>query len=102
MDLHIYVHLADGIGLSAKLDQIIALLRAQGVTMAADFAALQQQVSANTDAEQSAVVLLGQLHAMLVTAQASGDPAQVQSVIDQLGSSQTALAKAILDNTVSS
>lgn len=93
------IYVGDLAAVEHKLDLILKLLGQQGVTMAADFAALETQVKANTDAEQSAVVLLGELHAMLVTAQASGDPAQVQAVIDQLGASQAALAKAITDNT---
>ena len=99
MDVHVYVHLPDWAGLSTKLDQVLALVRAQGAAIMADFAALESQVEATTDAEASAVVLLGQLHAMLVAAQASGDPAQVQSVIDQLGTSQLALAAAVKANT---
>ena len=67
--------------------------------MAADFTALEAQVKASTDVEQSAITLLGELHAMLINAQASGDPAQLQSVIDQLGASQAALASAITQNT---
>jgi len=68
--------------------------------MPADFAALEAQVKKNTDVEESAIVLLNQLHAMLVAAQASGDPAQLQAVIDQLGTSKDALAAAIEANTV--
>jgi hypothetical protein len=86
-------------GIERKLDLILRVLQAQGVTMAADFAALEAQVKSNTDVEQSAVVLLGELHAMLINAQASGDPAQLQAVIDQLGTSQAALASAITANT---
>ncbi len=70
--------------------------------MSADFASLQAQVAANTDAEQSAALLLSQLHAMLVAAQATGDPAQLQTVIDQLGTSQAALAAAVAANAVPS
>lgn len=65
--------------------------------MAADLTALQAQVQANTDAEQAAVLLLGQLHDMLVAAQ--GDPAKLQQLITQLGNSKDALASAIVANT---
>jgi hypothetical protein len=86
-----------------KLDRILVTLGAvaQGVaTMPADFAALEAQVKKNTDVEASAVVLLTQLHTLLVAAHASGDPAQMQAVIDQLGTSTDALAAAIEANTV--
>jgi len=93
------IYIGDLEAVTRKLDLILKVLQQQGVAMATDFAALETQVKANTDVEQSAVTLLGELHAMLVNAQASGDPAQLQAVIDQLGTSQTALAKAITDNT---
>jgi hypothetical protein len=86
-----------------KLDRILVTLGtvAQGVaTMPADFAALEAQVKKNTDVEASAVMLLNQLHQMLLAAQASGDPAQMQAVIDQLGASTDALAAAVEANTV--
>jgi hypothetical protein len=95
----VWIAFGDLVGIHRKLDLILTLLQRQGATMAADFKALEAQVKANTDAEQSAVVLLGELHAMLINAQASGDPAQLQAVIDQLGASQQALASAITQNT---
>jgi hypothetical protein len=97
----VWIAFGDLVGIHRKLDLILALLQRQGAMMAADFKALEAQVKANTDAEQSAVVLLGELHAMLINAQASGDPAQLQAVIDQLGASQQALASAITQNTPS-
>ena len=93
------IYVGDLAAIERKLDLILKVLQQQGVAMAADFTALEAQVKASTDVEQSAVVLLGELHAMLLNAQASGDPAQLQSVIDQLGASQTALASAITQNT---
>jgi 2-hydroxychromene-2-carboxylate isomerase len=102
VDLHLYVHWPDSARLSAKLNEILRAIKQQEVTVANELAALEVQVAANTDAEQSAAILLGQLHALLVEAQSSGDPARVQAVIDSLGSSQAALAAAVKQNSVSS
>lgn len=82
-----------------KLDLILNRLQQQGATVMADFAALEAQVKANTDAEQSAALLLAQLHTDLLAAQASSDPAQLQAVIDGLGASQAMLAAAVKANT---
>jgi hypothetical protein len=95
----VWIAFGDLVGIHVKLDRILKLLQAQGAQMSTDFSALQAQVAANTTVEQSAITLLDQLHAMLLNAQASGDPAQLQSVIDQLGASQAALASAITQNT---
>ena len=94
-----WIAFGDLVGIHRKLDRILTILQAQGVMIAADFAALEAQVKASTDVEQSAITLLGELHAMLINAQASGDPAQLQAVIDQLGASQQALATGITANT---
>jgi 2-hydroxychromene-2-carboxylate isomerase len=102
VDVHVYVHFTDTAGLAVKLDELLALTRAQGVAVANELAALETQVAANTDAEQSAAILLGQLHALLVEAQNSGDPARVQAVIDSLGTSQAALAAAVKQNSIPS
>jgi hypothetical protein len=93
------IYVGDLDAIQRKLDLILKVLQQQGAIVMADFAALEAQVKATTDAEQAGIVLLGQLHADLQAAQASGDPAQMQAVIDQLGTSQAALAAAIKANT---
>lgn len=58
---------------------------------------LEVEAKANTDAEEAAVTLLGQLHDLLVAAQ--NDPVRLQAVIDGLGKSKDDLAAAIVANT---
>jgi hypothetical protein len=64
--------------------------------------ALTAQVKANTDAEQSAITLLTGLKALLDAAIASGNPAALTKLSSDLGTSQVALAAAILANTPAS
>lgn len=65
--------------------------------MAGELDALTVEVTANTDAEASAVILLGQLHDLLVAA--GTDPAKLQALTTQLATSKDALAAAIVANT---
>jgi len=65
--------------------------------MAGELDALTAEVTANTDAEASAVILLGQLHDLLVAA--GTDPAKLQALTDQLSTSKDALAAAVVANT---
>jgi len=58
---------------------------------------LTAQVTANTDAEQSAIVLLGKLHDLLVAA--GTDPTKLQAIKDTLKTSADALAAAVVANT---
>lgn len=69
--------------------------------MAGELDALTAQVAANTDAEQSAITLLNSLHQLLADAIASGDPAKLTALRDQLATSKDALAAAIVSNTPS-
>ena len=57
------------------------------------------KVTAQTTVVNSVVTLLGQLSQMLKDAQASGDPAALQGVIDVIDANDAALAKAAQDNT---
>lgn len=96
IDLYIHQDSSD----STKLDSIITML--QGIAqkeqqMAGELDALAAQVQANTDAEASAVQLLGQLHQLLVDA--GTDPAKLSSLASQLENSKEALAAAIVANT---
>lgn len=97
--IDLYVHLPP-VPADNRLDEVLRLLKTittQETRIMNELDALEAQAKANTDAENAAVVLLGQLHDLLVNAQS--DPAQLQSVIDQLGASKAALAAAIVANT---
>lgn len=88
------------IGGSSKLDQILQQLNVviqKENTMAGELDALTAEVTANTDAEASAVILLGQLHDLLVAA--GTDPAKLAALTTQLSTSKDALAAAIVANT---
>lgn len=100
--IEIFVEHSLSPSVKGKLDHIVALLSTltTGVTaMSGELDALKSQVQANTDAEQSAIILLNTLHQKLVDAIASGDPAQLLALRDQLGTSKEALAAAVVANT---
>jgi len=83
-----------------KLDRILNLLQQvlrKEEKMAGELDALTAEVTANTDAEASAVILLGQLHDLLVAA--GTDPAKLTALTTQLATSKDALAAAIVANT---
>jgi predicted nucleic acid-binding Zn-ribbon protein len=85
-----------------QLDNLMALgitTLKQELRMSKNLDDLTTQVAANTDAEQSAVVLLNQLHQLLVDA--GTDPAKLDALKSQLSSSKEALAAAIVANTPS-
>ena len=65
--------------------------------MADELDALATQVQDNTDAEQSAITLLGQLHDLLVAA--GTDPNKLNDLKNQLAASKEKLAAAIVANT---
>ena len=67
--------------------------------MAADLTALQNEVAQNGDVIASAVTLLQGLKAALDEALASGDPAAIQAVVDQLDAQTQSLADAVAANT---
>lgn len=60
---------------------------------------LATQVAANTDAEDSAVILLGGLKTALDQAIAAGNPAALTALSAKLGASKEKLAQAIVANT---
>jgi hypothetical protein len=96
MRIDIFIHIND----DKKLDQILELLKTviqKENVMAGELDALTAEVTANTDAEASAVILLGQLHDLLVAA--GTDPAKLASLTSQLAASKDALAAAIVANT---
>jgi len=92
-----------------KLDQ---LLLQMGLGIALDRAQLQEgeiimsalddltaQVSKNTDVEGSAVTLIQGIAAQLANAIASGNPAALTALQNQLSASADALAAAVAANT---
>lgn len=98
-NLHVHDHV-DMEGINQKLDTILRKLRrieGEVKTMAQDLTALTSQVQANTDAEQSAVVLIAGLAVQIEALKA--DPVALQALADQLKASQVALAAAVVANT---
>jgi len=86
--------------LTTKVDALLAMLTAIAFKedrIMADLASLQQAVNDETSVEQSAITLMTQLSALLT--QAKNDPAQIQSIIDQINTRKAALADAIVANT---
>lgn len=67
--------------------------------MAGELDALEAQVKATTDAEDSAIALLQGLAQKLQEAINSGNPARIQAVNDSLKAKTDALAAAIVANT---
>jgi hypothetical protein len=96
LDIHFYVHTET----DPKLDQILItlqhILQKEGTIVAA-IDDLTNQVTNNTDTEASAVQLLNNIHAALVNA--GTDPVKLTALKTQLGTSQAALAAAIVANT---
>jgi hypothetical protein len=86
--------------IESKLDAVLYRLsniERKENQMSAELDALQGQVAANTDAEQSAVLLLGKLHDLIVAA--GTDPAALKKLTDDLAASKDALAASIVANT---
>jgi hypothetical protein len=83
-----------------RLTEVLTLLRSltrQGGYMSQELDALAAQVASNTDAEQSALLLLNQLHDLLVAA--GTDPVKLADLTTQLAASKDLLAAAIVANT---
>lgn len=79
--------------IEAKLDA----LTARSKTMSAELDALTAQVAQNTNAEQSAITLLNNLHQLLIDA--GTDPAKLGAITSTLKTSADALAAAVVANT---
>lgn len=99
LTLHVYHHFVNE--QSAELDQIRHSIHTLGATLMATLADLQAKVAANTSVAASAVTLIQGLKAQLDAAIASGDPAALQALSDQLDAADTSLAAAITSNTPS-
>jgi hypothetical protein len=67
--------------------------------MANELDDLKAAVAKDTEVDQSAITLLKGLKEKLDEAIASGDPAQLKALSDQLGSNSQALADAVAANT---
>lgn len=67
--------------------------------MAGELDALRAAVARNTEVDESAIVLLKGLKEKLDAAIASGDPAAIQALADELGAKNQALADAVTANT---
>ena len=98
--------------LSGKLDQLLQkqdlILRRLSImadeTVNIDQATtdLAASVAAETTVEASAIALIEGLAAQIGAANASGDAAKVEALVQQIGSSSAALAAAIAANTIAS
>lgn len=83
-----------------KLDTILSrlsTLEKLEKQMSKELDALTIQVKANTDAEQSAILLLGKLSDLIKAA--GTDPVALKQLTTDLDTSKTALAAAIVANT---
>jgi hypothetical protein len=84
-----------------KLDQILEILQSlikEGEQIMTDLTALTAQVTANTDAEASAIQLITNIANALKNA--GTDPVAVAALVTQLENSRAALAAAVVANTV--
>lgn len=89
-----------------RLDRIESLLKHLASqlsklesNMAVSFADLKAKVEAEHTVELSAIALLQQISQMLKDAQASGDPAAIQEVMDMLDANTKELSDAVTANT---
>lgn len=67
--------------------------------MATNLDTITQQVTETADAEQAAIILLGQLHDLIVAA--GTDQTKLNALAEQLRTNKEALAAAIVANTPS-
>lgn len=85
-----------------KVDTVLALQRAtlsEQFLMATNLDTITQQVTETQDAEQAAIILLGQLHDLIVAA--GTDQTKLNALAEQLRTNKEALAAAIVANTPS-
>ena len=100
MQLDVHLHVYTETDPNPKLDKVLGLLQqilTKEGTIVAAIDDLTNQVTTNTDTEASAVQLLNNIHAALVAA--GTDPVKLGALKTQLGTSQAALAAAIVANT---
>lgn len=98
--IDIYHHFDSEIKVNKKLDEILKLLdviRRKEDVMSAELDALTVQVTANTDVEASAILLLQGLAAQIAALKT--DPVALQALSNSLKMSADNLAAAITANT---
>ena len=83
--------------ISDRIDQVIALLKANQKDLLMTLDELKVQVTANTTVEQSAITLIQGLAAQIKAS--ANHPAAIQALSDQLKASSDALAAAVAANT---
>lgn len=98
IEIHVHHH-NDSPRDSAQLRRIEDLLITLGERILSALDSLKTNVANNTTVIQSAIVLIQGLKQKLDDAIASGDPAQVQALSDELGAQDAALAQAVAANT---
>jgi transcriptional antiterminator len=96
IDIHLFVHGGSDDKFGRILDKLDQIQKGEE-KMSAELDALTAQVTANTDAEQSAITLLNNLHDLLVAA--GTDPVKLAALASTLKTSRDALAAAIVANT---
>lgn len=82
-----------------EIRMLLYLVLHQEVRMAGELDALRAQVTRNTEVDESAIVLLNGIKALLDAAIASGNPQALLDLSTQLGTSTDALAAAVAANT---
>ncbi len=82
-----------------SLPRTVARILEKVNTIMAALDDLKAAVAKDTEVDQAAITLLTGLKAALDAAIASGDPAQLQALSDQLGTNTAALSAAITANT---
>lgn len=83
----------------ARIEEALATLKEGQAKMANELDTLKTAVQKNTDAEESAIVLLQGLKTALDAAIASGDPAALTALSASIGSETDKLASAVVANT---
>lgn len=98
-NLHVHIHNHSD---ADKLDNILKNVltnQSKIIHMANELDDLKAAVAKDTEVDQSAITLLNGLKEKLDAAIASGDPAQLTALSQQLGSNSDALAAAVTANT---
>jgi hypothetical protein len=101
VDVHVHGFPSQGGDASAKLDEIISLLKKMEISMAGEFDRLKASITAETDARIAIVKVLEDIAAKLreLAAQPHVDPAEVSAMADAVDANTAALAAAAVANT---
>ena len=98
LDVNVRISFVDSPAVAEIFSIVKTILQKQELIMSA-LDDLKAKVAANTTVIGSAITLLQGLKAKLDEAIASGDPAALQALSDEIGASGSALADAIVANT---